>query len=181
MSYLCVYHASNRQRPERLLNHAEDIARELAALGVEFAQWPLAVRLDGQESDAQVLAAFAPELARVQQDSGLALADVWRLDEQDAQRETLRQRYLQAHVQSEDEVRMLVAGRLQVFLQAGEQVYALLCEKGDVLRVPAGLPRWLEVGEHPCFTCIRLCASPAGRELQWTGTHMAGCYPGFED
>ena len=42
------------------------------------------------------------------------------------------------------------------------KVYAVLCEKGDLIGVPDGTPHWFNMGPQPHFTAIRLFTSKEG-------------------
>ena len=62
-------------------------------------------------------------------------------------------------------------------LHADDRVYAVLCEKDDLISVPAGVRHWFDMGSAPAFTCIRLFNDPAGWVAEFTGDAIAGKFP----
>ena len=66
-------------------------------------------------------------------------------------------------------MRFFVAGRGLFTLHIGDYVYAVLCEKNDLISVPAGTPHWFDMGEHPHFVAIRLFNNPEGWVANFTG------------
>lgn len=181
MSHLCVYHSSNPKQPIKLLNHLEDISRELAEIGVRFERWQADQPLTAQSSPEEVLMAYQADIARLQSEGGYVTVDVISMDEQHPQKEALRAKFLDEHTHSEDEVRFFVAGRGLFNLHVEEQVYAVFCERGDLISVPAGVKHWFDMGEHPRFTAIRLFNNPEGWVANYTGDTVASLYPMLED
>lgn len=180
MSHLCVFHSSNTRQPTKLLNHHGDIARELAEIGVRFEQRPVTVPVTAQTAAHEVLQAYQAEIGSLKA-AGYHAVDVLSADEQHPQKEQLRSSFIDEHTQAEDEVRLFVAGRALYNFHVGEHVYAVLCEKGDLIVIPAGIKRWFDMGEHPRFTAIRLFPGDNGKALTLTGADIAGQYPEFAD
>ncbi|MBM5785937.1 MAG: acireductone dioxygenase, partial [Cyanobacteria bacterium K_DeepCast_35m_m1_288] len=88
MTLLALYdhtaHAEARQAatqplPALLTSDAELIASELEQRGLGFARWPARAQLSAAASQEEILAAYASEIARVQQDGGYATVDAIRL------------------------------------------------------------------------------------------------------
>lgn len=181
MSHLCVYHESNTLQPVRLLTHFEDIARELSEAGVRFEQWQANAPITAQSTQEEVIAAYQADIDRLKQEGGYMTVDVISLEENHPQKAALRAKFLDEHTHGEDEVRFFVAGRGLFNLHLGEHVYAVLCEKGDLISVPAGTKHWFDMGEHPRFTAIRLFSNPEGWVAQFTGDKIASDYPLLED
>jgi 1,2-dihydroxy-3-keto-5-methylthiopentene dioxygenase len=59
-------------------------------------------------------------------------------------------------------------------------VFAVVCEAGDLISVPAGTRHWFDMGEQPRFTALRLFISPEGWVAQFTGAPIAEDFPKFE-
>jgi 1,2-dihydroxy-3-keto-5-methylthiopentene dioxygenase len=53
----------------------------------------------------------------------------------------------------------------------------VLCEKNDLISVPAGTPHWFDMGSEPNFTAIRIFDNPEGWVAQFTGDGIADAYP----
>jgi 1,2-dihydroxy-3-keto-5-methylthiopentene dioxygenase len=57
----------------------------------------------------------------------------------------------------------------------------MLCEKDDLISVPANTPHWFDMGPNPSFTAIRLFNNPEGWVAQFTGDRIAGRFPLLEN
>ena len=112
---------------------------------------------------------------------GYVTVDVISLTSDHPQKAELRAKFLEEHRHAEDEVRFFVAGRGLFTLHIEDKVYAVLCEKNDLISVPAGTRHWFDMGEHPHFVAIRLFNNPEGWVAQFTGEDIAGRFPRLED
>ncbi len=54
---------------------------------------------------------------------------------------------------------------------------SVLCEKNDLISVPAHTPHWFDMGSEPNFTAIRIFDNPEGWIAQFTGDDIASAYP----
>ncbi|MEL7940027.1 acireductone dioxygenase [Pseudomonas delhiensis] len=181
MSSLTVYHESAPEQPLKLLTHAEDIAATLAELGVRFERWQASAPIAPGASPDEVLAAYAPEIQRLKDEQGYVTVDVVSLNADHPQKDELRAKFLDEHRHGEDEVRFFVAGRGLFTLHVEDHVYAVLCEKNDLISVPAGTRHWFDMGERPHFVAIRLFNNPEGWVAKFTGDGIAGRFPLLED
>lgn len=181
MSSLTVYHESAPEQPLKLLCHAEDIASTLASVGVRFERWQASAPIAPGASQDQVLAAYAPEIRRLQDEQGYVTVDVVSLTADHPQKDELRAKFLDEHRHGEDEVRFFVAGRGLFTLHIKDHVYAVLCEKNDLISVPAGTRHWFDMGERPHFVAIRLFNNPEGWVAKFTGDEIAKRFPQLED
>ncbi|WP_275629692.1 acireductone dioxygenase [Pseudomonas sp. 273] len=181
MSSLTVYHESAPEQPLKLLTHAEDIASTLAELGVRFERWQASAPIAPGASPDEVLAAYAPEIQRLKDEQGYVTVDVVSLNADHPQKDELRAKFLDEHRHGEDEVRFFVAGRGLFSLHVEDHVYAVLCEKNDLISVPAGTRHWFDMGERPHFVAIRLFNNPEGWVAKFTGDGIAGRFPLLED
>ena len=181
MSSLTVYHESAPEQPLKLLTHAEDIAATLAELGVRFERWQASAPIAPGASPDEVLAAYAPEIQRLKDEQGYVTVDVVSLNAEHPQKDELRAKFLDEHRHGEDEVRFFVAGRGLFTLHVEDHVYAVLCEKNDLISVPAGTRHWFDMGERPHFVAIRLFNNPEGWVAKFTGDEIARRFPLLED
>ena len=130
---------------------------------------------------AEILAAYAAEIARVQAGGRYATVDAIRMTPDHPEREALRQRFLAEHTHSEDEVRFFVEGRGLFCLHIGEEVLQLICERNDWIAVPAGTRHWFDMGPEPRFCALRFFDDPAGWVADFTGDPIADRYPRLDD
>lgn len=180
MSSLTVYHQTSAQLPNKVLTHLEDIASTLADFGVRFERWQAAAPLAPDAGQDELIDAYRAPLEGLMAERGLAHAEVVRMDNRQPQPAELRAERLAEHSYDEDEVCLFVAGRGLFSLHIDDYVYALLCEKNDLIVIPTGIKRWFDMGEHPHFVTIRLFNAPQAA-AHFTGDPIAGVFPGLDD
>jgi 1,2-dihydroxy-3-keto-5-methylthiopentene dioxygenase len=159
-------------------DHAR-IAQELGARGVRFERWPTRPLPAAPAAD-DVLAAYRREIEQLKREGGYTTGDVISLQADHPDKDTLRQKFLNEHTHSEDEVRFFVAGSGLFTLHLGDRIYEVLCEQGDLIGVPDGTPHWFDMGPQPSFTAIRLFTNPAGWVANFTGSDIAARFPRYE-
>jgi 1,2-dihydroxy-3-keto-5-methylthiopentene dioxygenase len=157
-----------------------EIARLLAEVGVRFERWDAEHELaPGADSDA-VLAAYATSVKRVQAAGGYGTVDVLRLAKGTPDTAPMRQKFLDEHAHTEDEVRFFVAGSGAFYLHLAGKVYQAICVRGDLISVPAGTPHWFDMGPDPEFTAIRWFNNQTGWVPLYCGTDLAARFPKYE-
>lgn len=181
MSRLRVYDQRDPARPlATQFDHAM-IAETLDEVGVRFERWEANKPVAPGATQEEVIAAYADDIARLKQEKGYRAVDVISLTADNPQKDALRQKFLSEHVHSEDEVRFFVAGQGQFTLHIGQRIYDVLCEKGDLIGVPDGIPHWFDMGPNPHFVAIRLFTNPEGWVADFTGDDIAGQYPRLQN
>lgn len=177
MSILCVFDPSTPQLPNKVLTHAEDITAALAEHGVSLMQAEHGLRVRPGTLHDEMMDACQAHLDHMMTTHGCQAHGVINRDGVEDQGPDLRDE----HVLDSDEVIVVVSGRVQVGLRLGAEVYSVMCEKGDQLRVPAGTRRWLELGEAPFCLAFRLFATEAGSQLAFTGDASARAFLGIDE
>lgn len=181
MSTLSVYQQSAPEQPYKVLTHAEDISATLAEIGVRFERWPANAAIVAGASADEVLAAYQPQIEQLMREEGYTTVDVVSLTPDHPQRQELRAKFLQEHSHDENEVRFFVAGRGLFSLHLGEQVFEVLCEKSDLISIPAGTRHWFDMSEKPNFVAIRLFSNPEGWVAQYSGDAIAEQFSRLEE
>lgn len=177
MSGLTIFSDNDAETPLWQSRDAEEIRAQLNAQGVRFERWE-ADRDLGAAPDAQiVIAAYQHAIDRLVQEKGYQSWDVISIRPDNPQKEAMRGKFLNEHTHGEDEVRFFVEGAGLFCLHIGDKVYQVLCEKNDLISVPAGTPHWFDMGSQPCFTAIRIFDNPEGWIAQFTGNDIAAAYP----
>ncbi|WP_460418457.1 oxidase [Pseudomonas sp. microsymbiont 2] len=176
MSMLSVFDPSSPELPNKVLTHHDDIAATLAEQGVRLARWQSGAHLRPGSGQDEVLAACRQPLDQLMTAHGSVTFAVFSRDGVDSSQVDLRDE----HVHEGEEVFALISGRGQVSLRLGGFVYAVLCEKDDVLVVPAGTRRWLDLGENPFCLALRLFASEQGVQPRFTGDATARQFAGLD-
>lgn len=177
MTRLYVYDETN---PAALLVDTEDgaaIARELNAIGVRFERWAASAPLSAEADQDAVIAAYGPEIDRLKAECGYKSVDVVRMQPDHPQREAFREKFLDEHTHSEDEVRFFVEGSGAFYLRKAGRVFKVVCTKDDLISVPAGTTHWFDMGPAPRFTAIRLFENSDGWIAKFTGDTIARRFP----
>jgi 1,2-dihydroxy-3-keto-5-methylthiopentene dioxygenase len=177
MSRLRIYAETAGDAPVKTVSRHAEITHELAQVGVRFEQWEASKPVQPGASQEEVIAAYHADIQRLQRDEGYQAVDVISLTPDHPDRATLRQKFLNEHTHSEDEVRFFVAGRGQFTLHIGDKIYEVLCEKGDLIGVPDNTRHWFDMSESPYFIAIRLFTNKEGWVANFTGSDIAGNFP----
>lgn len=176
MSYVAVYPIATPETPNKVLTHFDDIAATLAEHGVRFERWQPSP-IEKGASHAEMIAAYQEQIDVL----GYAAADVLSVTADHPQSAELRAAFLKERRYPEDVVCFLMAGQGLFCLHIGEYLYAVRCEKNDLLVIPAGLPHWWDMGENPHFVSLRLFNTAEGCIPELTGDDMASRFPGLDD
>src|SRR5690242_4492450 len=110
MSRLRVFHDAGGEIPLHTFDDHAQIARELGKVGVRFERWQASQPIEPGDPPEKVIAAYRPDIERLQGEHGYKAVDVISLTADHPQKDALRQKFLNEHTHSEDEVRFFVAG-----------------------------------------------------------------------
>lgn len=177
MSRLRIYPDSDSAQVQTETDCGEQIATLLAGIGVRFERWQTIPEIKAGAGSDTVLSAYAAPVAQLQAAGGYQAVDVVSLEPDHPQREQLRQKFLSEHTHAEDEVRFFVDGQGLFSLHIDDRVYEVLCQRGDLISVPAGTRHWFDMGPSPQFVAIRLFTNPEGWVAQFTGSDIAEKFP----
>ncbi len=179
MSALTIY-PDDRPQVGELFTGDSDIAAQLAGIGVHFERWTAEGELADDADQAAVIAAYRDAVDRLLRQYGFQSVDVVSLQPDHPQKTAFREKFLAEHIHADFEVRFFVYGKGLFYLHVGGKVYAVLCEKGDLISVPANTAHWFDMGENPCFKCIRLFTTADGWVASFTGSDIAKSFPTFD-
>ena len=107
------------------------------------------------------------------------MAEPMKVDAEKAAAE-FRNKFLAEHTHADFEVRFVVDGSGLFYLHLGDRVMLVLCEKGDLISVPANTTHWFDMGENPDFKCIRLFTTEDGWVGDFTGSDIATRFPDMD-
>ncbi|MBW0149526.1 1,2-dihydroxy-3-keto-5-methylthiopentene dioxygenase [Marinobacter arenosus] len=179
MTTLSIFNQSQPETAQTVTENPSEIQKLLAEKGIRFEQWPTR-DLPAEASQDDILDAYQSEVAALKAECGFQTADVISLNPDNPQKDAFRQKFLDEHTHSEDEVRFFVRGQGLFYLHLEDQVYAVLCQKNDLISVPNGTRHWFDMGPEPRFTCIRLFTNPEGWVADFTGEDIAARLPRYE-
>ncbi len=149
------------------------IAERLSQAGIRFERWEANRPVGPKDTPEDILAAYAEPIEQLKQEQGYVTVDVVSMWPDHPQREAARQKFLEEHTHAEDEVRFFVNGKGMFSLHIDDQVLEVLCERGDLISVPANTTHWFDMGPTPEFTAIRLFTTPEGWVADFTGSDIA--------
>jgi 1,2-dihydroxy-3-keto-5-methylthiopentene dioxygenase len=181
MSLLTVFPDS--KPGERLIETSDGdaIAETLAGIGVDFTRWRAGQTLGPDADQAAVLAAYDAQVKRLMEENGYQSVDVVRVTPDHPERVAMRQKFFAEHTHADDEVRFFVEGAGAFYLRKEGRVFRVVCERNDLISVPAGIPHWFDTGPNPHFCAIRLFTTPDGWVGNFTGDDIAMRFPTFEN
>ncbi|HEY6262103.1 MAG TPA: hypothetical protein VIW47_10950 [Nitrospiraceae bacterium] len=136
-------------------------------------RWSTDRDLPSDATNEQVLAAYDHLLKPFMEKCGYQTMDVIRVDEHTPNLEGLREKFIREHTHSEDEVRVFIEGQGFFWFHKegrGDEVFALLCEQGDLISVPANTKHWFDLGKSPKVRAIRLFTDQAGWVPHYTNS-----------
>lgn len=142
--------------------------------GVYFDQWKCDVVFDDRATQEEILAAYEKDLKPFMERGGYKTADVISINKLTENYEAIRAKFLAEHTHSEDEIRFFVDGKgLFWFNLENEPVFNLLCEKGDLISVPAGTKHWFDAGaNNPFVKAIRIFIDMSGWTPHYTASKL---------
>lgn len=163
------------------------IAELLAPHGIRLEHWASYRPLSPDADSDDIIDAYRAEVDKVCAEGGYRLVDVVRMNPDDsdpewpAKADEARRRFLNEHVHAEDEVRYFVEGRGCFYLHLGDRVYAVICEAGDLMSVPANTTHWFDMGSRPEFCAIRFFEEPDGWIADFTGSAISSTMPTLDE
>jgi len=177
MSALTIFTDREAKEPIWQSHDAEAIRQKLSGKGVRFERWE-ADRDTGVDPQPEtVIDAYQHAIDRLVAEKGYQSWDVISMRADNPQKEALREKFLAEHTHDEDEVRFFVEGTGLFCLHLDGHIYQILCEKNDLISVPAGTPHWFDMGSSPHFTAIRIFDNQEGWVARFTGDKIADAYP----
>ena len=177
MSALTVFSDNDPRQPVWHSTDAGKIQQQLNAKGVRFERWQADRQLGEAPTPETVITAYQHAIDKLVAEKGYQSWDVISLRTDNPQKEALRAKFLNEHTHGEDEVRFFVEGAGLFCLHIGNEIYQVLCEKNDLISVPAGTPHWFDMGSEPNFTAIRIFDNQEGWIANFTGDTIADAYP----
>lgn len=156
------------------------IQQELGQRGIGFERWAVRTHLPEGADQTTVLQAFRTDVERVLSKAEHASVDALRVTPSHPDTNSLRRRFLSEHTHTEDEVRFFVEGSGLFCLHIGREVLAVLCERDDLIQIPAGTRHWFDMGDQPQFCVLRFHGNNPGWLATFTGDPIAERFPRLE-
>jgi 1,2-dihydroxy-3-keto-5-methylthiopentene dioxygenase len=179
MSILTIY-PDNQPNQGKTFSDYADIKAKLMAIDVEFEHWNAHRVLAADADQATVLAAYQKSIEKLNQRFSFKSVDVINVHPHHPDKLALRQKFLSEHLHDDFEVRFFIEGKGLFYLHVENEVYAVLCESGDLISVPNNTPHWFDMGENPNFKVIRFFTIAEGWVAEFTGSQISASFPNFD-
>lgn len=179
MSQLTIYDENDAENG-RHYTDGDSIIEQLSKIGVQFECWQADKAFAEDADNDTVLAAYDASIGQLKQQYSFQSVDVIGLKPDHPEKAKLRQKFLAEHTHDDFEIRFFVEGSGLFYLHVSGKVYAVLCEQGDLISVPAGATHWFDMGENPDFRCIRFFTTEEGWEADFTGSEIAARFPSYD-
>jgi 1,2-dihydroxy-3-keto-5-methylthiopentene dioxygenase len=166
-----------------ILKDVNQIRTFMNQRGIFFDQWHCAVEFQDSATQEEILDAYSKDLKPFMAQGAYQTADVISINSLTENYEAIRNKFLAEHIHSEDEIRFFVDGQGLFWfnLENGESVFNLLCQKGDLISVPAGTKHWFDAGaENPFVKAIRIFIDTTGWIPVYTDSGIEIKYKDFK-
>lgn len=177
MSHLTVYAEDNPKQIVEATSEGDRIAELLNQVGVRFERWQADGILPANATEETIKEVYKTSIDKLIEEEGFQTVDVIHMKPDNPQKLAFRTKFLREHRHSEDEVRFFVEGKGLFFLHLNGKVFRTICEKGDLISVPANTPHWFDMGTQPEFTAIRFFNNPEGWVAHHTGSDISDFFP----
>ncbi len=160
------------------ISSPSEIKKYMIERGIIFEQWEASQPLKDSDSQETILAAYEHELAPYMKKNGYVNADVINVHKDTPNIEAIRAKFLSEHTHAEDEVRFFVDGEGEFFfhLKDRNEVFSLLCQKGDFISVPKGYTHWFDLAPSYHVKAIRVFMTPEGWVANYTQSGVEKSY-----
>ena len=158
----------------------DEIVSALGDVGVRFERWNAGKSFAAGASDDEVLAAYGSDVKRICDEGGYQTVDILRVTEETPNKPAIRAKFLDEHTHSEDEVRFFIDGAGVFYLRMDGKVHMVLCEKNDLISVPANTTHWFDAGPDPRIAAIRFFNNMEGWVPNYTGSDISRTFPDFD-
>ncbi len=180
MSQLTIFHQDRPHQAIAQFSDYEAIQTALQEYGVRFERWQATHSLNENSTPETIMQAYQKEIDQLKNQAGYITVDVIRMTANHPQKHMLREKFLSEHTHNEDEVRFFVEGQGLFTLHIKEHVLVTLCQKDDLISVPAHTPHWFDMSDQPQFCAIRFFNNPEGWVAHYTGSDIAKQFPILE-
>ncbi|NRB49583.1 MAG: cupin domain-containing protein [Saprospiraceae bacterium] len=172
---MAILHVPDR---DQKLTEPAAIKSFLAERGVWFDQWEAGATLAEDADQETVLQAYEHVLKPYMNANGYQTADVISVHPNLPNLDVLKNKFLTEHTHSEDEVRFFVDGEGLFWfnLENGEPVFCVICQKGDLISVPANTKHWFDFGPKLSVKAIRVFIDQSGWVPHYTDSGVDQSY-----
>ena len=160
------------------LKDATEITAYLAKVGIDYERWDAdEARVSPDADEAEILAAYSPEIEKLKAEGGYVTADVINIVPTTPNLDVMLNKFNKEHWHDEDEIRFIVKGHglFHIAPKDGE-VVSIEMESGDLIRVPRGTLHWFNLCGDRTVRAIRLFQDMSGWTPFYTDSGVDASY-----
>jgi 1,2-dihydroxy-3-keto-5-methylthiopentene dioxygenase len=185
MTLLTVWDETDETTPVLQTRDFDTILGALTPLGVRFSRWDLKP-LSADPSQDEILETYRAEIDAVNAEQGYTLVDALKIlpeftPDYEQTAADSRVKFLSEHQHDDDEDRFFAKGTGVFYLRVEGKVYAVFCEAGDVISVPANTTHWFDMGTSPEYISVRFFHDDDGWVGNFTGSDIASKFATYDE
>lgn len=163
---------------QNLVTNDPDQIKKLAAdIGIGYERWNTDYDLSARVKAETILNTYAQEIEELKKSGGYVTADVIDINPDTPNLDAMLNKFNKEHWHSEDEVRFTIEGHGIFHINPKNgPVVAIKVEKGDLIRVPAGMLHWFDICADRRIRVIRLFQDPNGWSPYYTDSNIEKKY-----
>ncbi len=181
MSAVTIFEDSDPAKVLAKHTEYEAIRTALAEIDIGFERWEARKPLKPDDGQDEVLAAYKDSIDALNAKYGFKSVDVIAMAPDNPNAVAARGKFLAEHTHDDFEIRFFVDGSGLFYIRKNGKVYMTLCEKGDLITLPAGTTHWFDMGPKPFIKAIRFFRIPEGWVGKFTGDTIADRFPKYEN
>lgn len=125
--------------------HIEDVFHKLQTTGFKYLSLSI-INMDGDTPDDEVIEAHSDQIEELMNDDNYENIEVISLKNYSRNAGSC----VYKPVRDSLETRLITHGQCSLFARISGQIFEFQCRQGDMIRLPADLCYWIEVGVHAC-------------------------------
>jgi 1,2-dihydroxy-3-keto-5-methylthiopentene dioxygenase len=157
-----------------------EIGSILNSIGVLFEKWNPTQPVAPSALENEIFSAYAKDIEKLKKENNYQTVDIVRMVADSPKKEELRNKFLNEHTHTENEVRLFVEGSALFYMHTEGKIFIVLCEKDDLISIPAHYRHWFDMGPSPHFTAIRFFTDASGWVANFTNDPISEKFPRFE-
>lgn len=163
---------------DKRVTDVTEISNFLSDRGVLYQQWEAQVEFADDADQETILGAYEHVLKPYMNANGYKTADVISVTPETPNLDALANKFLTEHIHTEDEVRFFVDGEGLFWfnMENDNPVFCVICQKGDLISVPANTKHWFDMGEKRFVKAIRVFIDQSGWVPHYTESGLDSKY-----
>lgn len=159
----------------------EELKKDLAEIGVNFEIWNIDEEFDANSKLEDLEKIFSGKIKQVLKENNFSSYDIVSINPEMQGLDQLKEKFIPEHTHDDNEVRFFVDGEGLFCINHNDDIYQLLCQKGDYVSVPAHTKHWFDMGSRASFKCLRFFENKSGWIAKYTGSKISKEYPLLDD